>query len=138
MAKQGRRPKRGNGLSDMELEIMNIVWRIEHCTSAEIIKEYCRKRPLAETTIRTVLSTLRKKGYLDLVPTKERTYIYRSAVSRESVARRSLRTLIKRLFRGSPHEAIAYLIEDEDLDDAEFDAIRQMVESKRGGKENGR
>jgi predicted transcriptional regulator len=115
---------------------MNIVWRLEECTSAGIIEEYCKKRPLAETTIRTVLSNLRKKGYLELVPTVERTYVYRSAVSRESVARRRLRTLIGRLFGGSPREAISYLIEDEDLDDAEFEAIRGMIESKRGGRKN--
>lgn len=138
MAKRGRRPKQTNELSEMELDIMDIVWRLGECTSSQIIDEYCRKRPLAETTIRTVLSNLRKKGYLELVPTVEPTYVYRGAVTRESVARRTLRTLVGRLFEGSPRGAIAYLIEDEELDDDEIKAIQDLIETKRGGKKDGR
>jgi BlaI family transcriptional regulator, penicillinase repressor len=138
MAKRGRRRKKGNELSDMELDVMGVVWDLGECTSAEIIAEYGKKRSLAETTIRTVLSNLRKKGFLELVPTVERTYVYRSAVSRESVARGSLRALVGRLFGGSPREAIAYLIEDEDWDESEFEAIRRIVKSRQGDKRNER
>lgn len=137
MAKRGRRPGQNNDLSEMELDIMGIVWRLGECNSPQIIQEYCAKRPLAETTIRTVLSNLRKKGYLELVPTTAAAYVYRGAVSRESVARRNLRKLVGRLFGGSPKEAIAYLIEDEDLDDAEIKAIQDLIAAKWGGGNHG-
>ncbi len=116
---------------------MGIIWRLGECTSLQIIQEYCAKRPLAETTIRTVLANLRRKGYLELAATTAAVYVYRSAVSRESIARRNLRKLVGRLFGGSPKEAIAYLIEDEDLDEEEIRAIQDLIAAKRGEAKRG-
>jgi len=131
MTSRGRPPQKSPDLSDLELEVMGIVWRLGDCTSAQIIDDYRAKRPLADTTIRTVLANLRRKGFLELVPTVERTYVYRSAVSRESVARRVLRTVVDRLFGGSPQGAIAYLVEDQDLTETQLDEIRRMVEEMK-------
>ena len=137
MANRGRRPAQSKDLSEMELDIMGIIWRLGECTSLQIIQEYCAKRPLAETTIRTVLANLRRKGYLELAATTAAVYVYRSAVSRESIARRNLRKLVGRLFGGSPKEAIAYLIEDEDLDEEEIRAIQDLIAAKRGEAKRG-
>ena len=58
-------------LSRLETEIMDVVWGLGDCSSAEVIATYTRKRSLAPTTIRTVLANLRKKGYLEPIPTIE-------------------------------------------------------------------
>lgn len=99
-------------LSPLEIEIMNIVWDLQECSSAEVIGAYRKTRTLADTTIRTVLANIRKKGYLALVPSVERGYRLRPAVTREQVAGHSLDLLIRRLFRNSPGEAIGYLMRD--------------------------
>lgn len=121
-------------LSRLELDVMNTVWDLGTCSSAEVIEAFHSKRKLAPTTIRTVLANLRKKNYLEPVPTIERGFRLRPLVSREEVARRSLRDLVSGLFGGSPHQAIAYLLKDESIDPDELEEIREMIEDYRKGE----
>jgi BlaI family transcriptional regulator, penicillinase repressor len=121
-------------LSRLELAIMDVVWKLGDCSSAEVIAEFTKRRRLAETTIRTVLANLRKKGYLEPIPTIERGFRLRARVTRDAVAGRTLRGLVANLFGGSPRQAIAHLLQDERLDDAELKEIRRLLDEKRGGK----
>lgn len=131
MKKRTRSAKALPALSPLELEVMSVVWKLGDCSSAEVIAEFTPIRPLAPTTIRTVLSNLRSKGYLELVPTIERGYRFRSTVPRESVVRRSLKELLASLFEGSPQQAIAYLLEDAAVTEADLEEIRRIIESRK-------
>ena len=115
-------------LSGLELEIMNIVWDLGECSSGEVIEACRRVRPLADTTVRTVLSNIRKKGYLEQVPTIERGFRFRPTVSRSAVAKRSLNKLVRRLFKDSRPRAIAYLLSDSKISEEELDAIRRLLD----------
>lgn len=121
-------------LSRLETEIMDIVWRLGECSSAEVIAEFGKVRSLAPTTVRTVLRNLRTKGYLEPVPTIERGYRLRATVKRESVARRTLKNLVAHLLGGSPRQAIAYLLKDEQMTDSDLEEIRRLLDSHKRGK----
>lgn len=130
-----RRKKASHGrppMSPLELDVMDVVWPLGDCTSAEVIDAFtAKKRALAPTTIRTVLASLRKKGYLKPIPTTERGFRLRPTVGREAVARRSLKELLGAFFAGSPRQAIAYMLDETDLTDDELDEIRHMLDSRR-------
>jgi BlaI family transcriptional regulator, penicillinase repressor len=121
-------------LSRLEQDIMNVVWDLGECSSAEVIAAYTKKRKLAKTTIRTVLANLRKKGYLEPVPSIERGFRLRAVVTRESVAKRSLKDVVSSLFNGSPQSAIAYLLKDEQLDESDLEEIRRMLDERKRGE----
>ena len=121
-------------LSGLELEIMNIVWDLGECSSAEVIAACRNVRPLADTTVRTVLSNIRRKGYLKPVPTVERGYRLRPTVSREAVAKQSLKDLVTNLFKNSPQDAIAYLIQDKNINDEELAEIRRLIDDHGSDK----
>jgi len=133
MKKQKRRPGRPKAteLSALERDVMRVCWQLEEFTSAEVIDEFCKTRPLADTTIRTVLSKLRDKGYLELIPTTDRRYRMRPTVDQESVAGRLLKQLVSGLFGDSPQEAILCLLKDEGLQLEELDEIRRQIETRR-------
>jgi predicted transcriptional regulator len=59
-------------------------------------------------------------------------------VSREQVARRTLKEMVGKLFAGSPREAIAFLLEDETLDPGELDEIRKMIDAYDDAEEDTR
>jgi len=118
-------------LSDLELEIMNVVWELGACTSAEVIDAVRKTRRLADTTIRTVLSNIRKKGYIEQVPSMQRGYRFRPTVDREKVARRSLKKLIGNLFDGSARGAIMQLIGDESIADSDLKEIRKLIDERK-------
>jgi BlaI family transcriptional regulator, penicillinase repressor len=121
-------------LSRLELEIMDVVWGLGDCSSAEVIAAYRKRRQLAPTTIRTVLTNLRKKGYLEPIPTIERGFRIRAIVNRESVAQRLMKGLLNCLFGNSPRQAIAYLLKEENVTPADLDEIRRLIDGQRKGK----
>ena len=118
-------------LSPLEFEIMNVVWELGDCSSAEVIKAFRKVRPLADTTIRTVLSNIRRKGYLELVPTVDRALRFRPTIPRSEVARRSLQSFVARHFRGSTREAICFLLEQQCMGEADIREIARIVERHR-------
>ena len=121
-------------LSRLELAVMDVVWELGTGSSSQFIAAFQKRRPLAPTTIRTVLANLRRKGYLVRVPTVERGFRLKAAVSRAAVARRSLRDVLRTLFQGSLQQTIACLLSDEKLSDEEMKEIRRILESRSRGK----
>ena len=136
MARRKIRTEDLKELSDLEVAVMDIVWELGEPSSAEVVERFTARRPLAATTIRTVLASIEKKGYLERVPTIERGLRYRPRVSREAVAGRSLRKLVSTLFGGSPRHAVAYLVNQGDLEEADLDEIGRMIEThkRQGGR----
>ena len=131
MAKRGRGKTDLPELSRLELAVMGVVWELGDCSSAEVIAAFTKRRRLAVTTIRTVLANLRKKGYLEPIPTIERGFRLRARVTRDAVAGRTLRGLVGSLFGGSPRQAIAYLLKSERLDEAELKELRRLLDEHR-------
>jgi len=127
--------KQSPELSPLELEVMNVIWELGECTSADVINDFTKKRKLANTTIRTVLANIRKKGYLQVVPSVEPRVRFRPRVSKRTVARRNVRQLLRNMFGDSPREAIEFLLEEEDIDRAELDEIRRLLDEHSTGGE---
>jgi len=127
--------KQSPELSPLELEVMNVIWELGECSSADVINQFTKKRKLANTTIRTVLANIRKKGYLEAVPSVEPRVRFRPRVSKRTVARRNVRQLLRNMFGDSPREAIEFLLEEEDIDRSELEAIRRLLEEHAPGGE---
>jgi predicted transcriptional regulator len=121
-------------LSPLELEIMEVIWDLGECSSAEVIAAFRKRRPLAETSIRTVLTKILGKGYIVKVPSIERGFRYKPAIARDVVAARSFRALLRNFFEGSPSRAIAHLIREETIDDEELDRLRRLLSARKKRK----
>jgi len=136
----GRKPQRRSGrlpkLTPVELKLMQVFWERGDATAAEVREALQDEHPLAATTIHTVISKLREKGYLEPIPTVERSVRFAPCVKRGQVARRSLRELLDDFFGGSPKSLMAQLLKEESLDEAEMAEIRKMLwaSKNRGGK----
>jgi BlaI family penicillinase repressor len=118
-------------LSALELEVMNLIWELGEPTSSDVVDTFSRIRPLAPTTIRTVLTKIEEKGYVQRVPTTERALRYRAAFPRETVATQTLQQLVGKLFGGSSKLAIAQLLSDENVDAEELDEIQKLIRQRR-------
>jgi BlaI family penicillinase repressor len=125
-------------LTPLEADLMQVLWERGDANAAEVGEALKEKRPLAPTTICTVLANLRKKGYLKLVPTVERSLRYAPSVPREQVGGRRLQNLLRDFFGGSPRRLMAHLINEGSMSEAELAGIRKLLESvdrKEGERE---
>jgi len=115
-----------------EVDVMRVLWKRGSATVAEIVEEYTR--PIAYTTVLTVLRVLEQKDYVtrdkDMAG---RAHVYRPAVDEQRAQRSHLRDLLDRMFAGRPDEMVNGLIENERLTRADLEALRRRIDEKLGG-----
>lgn len=117
--------------TELELEILKIVWRDGPVAVRAVRDALAETRDLAYTSVMTVMNIMADKGYLKR-RRKGGSYVYRPCVSRQWTAGRMLGDLIERLFDGSASAAMVHLIESGEIDAAELDALRRTLVDKEG------
>lgn len=90
-------------------------------------------RGLAYTTVMTMMGIMTKKGYLRRTKT-DGGYVYRAVTKRDRLRRDMMQDLVDRVFGGSPAMGIMHLLESSELDDAERNQIRALINRKEHGK----
>ena len=121
--------KKSPTLTDLETDIMNIVWQKGKVTVRDVYESLRETRRLAYTTILTVLGTLTKKGVVHR-EMKDRTYVYQPRMSHEEAVSRNLQYLAGKFFEGSARSLAAHMIESEDLSRQELETLHSMIEEK--------
>ncbi len=121
-------------LTDREASLMEVLWDRGPSTVAEV-KEHLED-DLAYTTVLTILRNLEAKGYV----TREeegRAHRYSAAIDRDSAQKSALRSLKRKLFRGSTELLLTRLVSDEKLSAAEVERIKQLLD-RRGDRPRGK
>jgi len=121
--------KKSPTLTDLETDIMNIVWQKGRVTVRDVYESLRETRPLAYTTVLTVLGTLTKKGIVHR-EMRDRTYIYRPKMSRKEAVSRNLQHVAGKFFEGSARSLAAHMIESEKLSREELEELHRMIEEK--------
>ena len=83
-------------LGELELAIMDHVWRSEWVTVRDVLYALNRERSLAYTTVMTVISRLTDKGLL-LIEKRGKAYHYKAAFTREEFETRAAAQVIQAL-----------------------------------------
>ncbi len=118
-------------LGSLESDVIRTVWEKGEASVQDVKDALEPKRPLAYTTVMTVMSRLSEKGLLNR--RKEgRAYIYSPSSSQEKLAGSMLSSLVDRLYDGATDKAIAHLLEsDGQVDEAELDRLEELIQAKR-------
>jgi len=117
------------GLTKLELKIMQVIWRRGASTVAEVQGEM--EPPLAYTTVQTVLNILERKGKLkrDL---EGRAFVYAAKVSEEKAIGQSLRDMIDRMFGGSSEELVMSLLKSRQIDAKRLAKLTEKFSKEKG------
>jgi len=86
------RTKSRKPLSELEHLVMDLVWSRQTATAEQVREALLARRPMKESTVRTVLRRLEEKGYVRH-RVEGRTYIYTGNEAPQSVAARSVRAI---------------------------------------------
>jgi predicted transcriptional regulator len=124
-----RRTKGSDQLTPLELEIMQVLWRTGPANVQRVREELAPARPLAYTTVQTMLNVLHRKGKVQR-RLKERAYHYKPVLSRQKAVRSTLRDVIDRFFGGSPESLVMSLVETRDLTPENLAEVKRLVDQK--------
>jgi BlaI family penicillinase repressor len=122
-------------LTELENEVMQVVWNAGPCSVEAVHQVVSRKRKLKETSVRTILRRLEQKGYLRHEE-EGRAYMYRAAETARSLAARAVRQIIDRLCKGSVEELVSGMVEAKVLSVDEMERLEDFVLSRRNGDGN--
>jgi BlaI family penicillinase repressor len=120
-------------LTDLENEVMQVVWQAGPCAVDAVHEVVSRRRRLKEATIRTILRRLELKGYLRHT-IQGRAYVYRAVEPARSLAARAVRQIVDRLCRGSVEELVSGMVDAEVLNEAELASLEEFVRDRRHGQ----
>jgi BlaI family transcriptional regulator, penicillinase repressor len=120
-------------LGQLEQLVMDYLWS-HGSSSAERCREaLLEKHLMKDSTVRTVLRRLEQKGFVRH-EVDGRTFIYRPAQARPSVAARSVRQIIDRFCGGSVERLLLGMVENDVLDEAELERLaRKIAQAKKRG-----
>jgi len=92
----------------LELECLNALWTLGEGNVKQVREIVTARRPLAYTTIMTVLDRLVRKGKLDRHKAG-RAYVYAPRTPRDEMRRTAIRELLASFFGGSERELLRFL-----------------------------
>jgi BlaI family penicillinase repressor len=127
---QSPRPK---NIGEVEQMVMDYVWS-HGPVSAEACREaLAARRPMKESTIRTVLRRLEQKGYV-AHEVSGRTFIYRAAELRQNVAVRAVKNIIDRFCGGSAEELVIGMVDNAVLDRKQLERLARKIGQRKEAK----
>jgi BlaI family transcriptional regulator, penicillinase repressor len=87
-------------LPSLELQCMKALWALGEATVEDIRARLLPTRPLAYTTVMTVMDRLARKGMAERRK-RGRAHLYSSAIAQEAVREHALERLVENFFGGS-------------------------------------
>ena len=107
---------------------MKVVWRLESASVRDVYEALRASRPVAYTTVMTMMKILEEKRYLKK-NRADRAYVYRPARPRKQVVGSMVRDFLDRVFDGASRPLLLHLVEQGDLDERERRALRKLIDS---------
>ncbi|HEU4936564.1 MAG TPA: BlaI/MecI/CopY family transcriptional regulator [Vicinamibacterales bacterium] len=119
--------KPSSTLTPQELAIMKVVWRLEAPTVRAVYEALRKARPIAYTTVMTMMNVLEDKGYLEK-KSNGRAHVYTPTRPRHQVVGAMVRDFIDRVFDGASSSLLLHLAKDSRLTERQRKAVQRIIE----------
>ena len=125
--------KRKAEMTEVEWEIMRIIWDKEPCAAGTVQEELARRRMdfngssgKAYSTIKTTMDRMAEKGFLQIEKVRN-LQLFKSCISEVDAKHREFRKMLKRAFNGALTPMMQFLIAHEGISKDEASQLRELV-----------
>jgi BlaI family penicillinase repressor len=125
MSQSSHKPR----LTAPQVEILRVLWTRSEATVLDIQEALRAERPLAATTIATLLSRLEKRG-LVAYRTEGRQYVYRALLQERDAQQHALVEVTQGLFAGDVATMVSQLLSSHELRPGDLARVRALIEAK--------
>jgi predicted transcriptional regulator len=118
--------------TELQFAILRILWERGEATGAEVQEALAAERPLAQSTVATLLSRMERKGLL-AHRSEGRQFVYRAEVSEEAVRDSMLDQfsgIVGEIFRGDVAALVSHLLTARDMAPDDLARLRALIEAK--------
>jgi predicted transcriptional regulator len=121
------RRRRTRRPTDLELEILKVLWDEGPSTVRHVRDILGRRREIAYTTVLRMLQIMSEKGLVQR-DERQRAHVYRSSDSRRRTLMRLAGDLLDRAFDGSASQLVVHALESKDVDPDELAEICRLLD----------
>ena len=113
-------------LTDLQLAVVRALWDQEECTVLDVQQALLPERPLAQTTVATLLTRLEKRGIVSH-RVERRQFVYRALVTEPQVKVSMVAQLTEMLFAGRPAALISHLLASRDVHAGDLTEVKRLI-----------
>jgi BlaI family transcriptional regulator, penicillinase repressor len=122
--------KRLPRISDLEWEVMQVLWAEAPLTAAAVIQKLqARDRSWHPQTVRTLLHRLTRKGALRYQQTGP-AYLYSPACTEAECAAAASESFLDRVFGGSLAPMLAHIVRERKISRKEIEQLKRILDGK--------
>ena len=123
-------------LSDLQLTLMRVLWQRQTATTAQVVQDMRAARPIAHTTVATLLTRLEKRG-LVAAERQGRELSYSPLVSESAVRQSMVSSMLSNLFEGQATALLSHLLKRDEIQPADLERMRELLASHGAKKPKG-
>lgn len=120
---------RTSRLTGPQLAILKVLWERSEATVVEIHQALSAERPLAATTVATLLSRLEKRG-LVAYRVEGRQFVYRAVLEEQDARQHALVEVTRGLFAGDVPTMVSQLLSSHELRPGDLAKVKAMIDAK--------
>lgn len=118
-------------LTDVELELMNILWRLGEGTVSDVLDRLPPDRKLAYTSVSTILRILEQKGALK-TRKEGRGHVYIPATAKAEYENKTVEHVVEKVFDGTRLALVKHLLAK--TSSQELEEIKKLIAETSGSK----
>ena len=122
------RPK-SRTLTEQELEIMKVVWRLGKVTVRDVYEELLKERKIAYTSVMTIMKIMADKKHLRR-RIADRAYVYEATRAKSRIMKELVGDFLTRVFNGSAEPLLLYLVRNRYVSEKELDEIVRVIKER--------
>lgn len=132
MKKMNAKEAEGKLLTETELELMTILWKLEEGTVSDVIEQLPKERDLAYTSVSTIMRILEQKRILK-TRKEGRGHIYTPLLKKSDYEAKTVKHVVDRVFDGTPVALVRQLLDTMRLDESDLKELKKLI-NQAGGK----
>jgi BlaI family penicillinase repressor len=122
-------------LSNLEMEVMRLIWRDKEVIVPDLHAELEADRKISYATVKTIVNRLEEKQAIRRIRTYGRTILYGPLIEESSVARPVVKDVLRRLFAGKTRPMISHLLKAEKLSVEDLKYLESQIANELKKKE---
>ena len=126
MKKAKTKESDGKLLTETELELMTILWRLEQGTVADVIDQLPKERDLAYTSVSTILRILEQKSILK-TRKEGRGHVYIPQIKKPEYEAKTIKHVVDRVFDGTPMALVRQLLDSDQLNENDLKELKFLI-----------
>lgn len=119
-------------LTEVELELMSILWKLGEGAVSDVLEQLPPERELAYTSVSTILRILEQKAVLK-TRKEGRGHIYIPLMTKSEYESKTVKHVVDRVFEGTPVALVRQLLDTMKLKTEDLEELKKLIQ-KAGTK----